>query len=122
MAAENGGDPLPGLLQTLFGGDRVALRGWLSVMAAAALGRFVYHVGQVQRGLRRFWSLHLVWEVPMAIGMGILGNGVADAFGFADTVKTSLIAALAWLGPRGLEAGLYAWLGRRSGSGSGRGG
>jgi hypothetical protein len=87
-------------------------------MFAATIGRLTWHVSQVQSGNRAFFSWHLVWELMLAVGMGLLGRGVADYAGLAPDgyQALALISALAYLGPRGTEAVLCTYF-AKSGKG-----
>lgn len=99
----------PGFLETLnslFGGAVTTLIG-------AVTGRLMYHSGEVKLGRRRFFGKELLWEIPVAIGMAIIGEGIASYLGLGQPVSTGLVATLAYLGPRGAEALLTAWLCRK---------
>ena len=45
--------------------------------------------------------------------MAIIGEGIASYLGLGQPVSTGLVATLAYLGPRGAETLLSAWLGRK---------
>ena len=99
----------PGFLETLnslFGGAVTTLIG-------AFTGRLMYHSGEVKLGKRRFFGKELLWEIPVAIGMAIIGEGIARYMELGQPVSTGLVAMLAYLGPRGAEALLTAWLCRK---------
>lgn len=91
------------------------------VWVLAWLGRMLWHVGEVQRGRRRFWSLHLLWEVLTAIAIGFFAEGVAVYLGLVGKPAMAVIIAVAYLGPRGIEelfARFYGvWTGRKGGKG-----
>jgi hypothetical protein len=76
---------------------------------AAYLGRLLVHVGEVQRGRRRFFSTHLLWELVTAIAIGIVADGIAHQLGLTGPPRTAAIVAIAYLGPRGLEE-VIVWL------------
>ena len=99
----------PGFLETLnslFGGAVTTLIG-------AFTGRLMYNSGEIKLGRRRFFGKELLWEIPVAIGMAIIGEAVASHFDLGQPVRTGLVATLAYLGPRGAEAVLGAWLCRK---------
>ena len=99
----------PGFLETmnsLFGGA-------VTTMIGAFTGRLMYHSGEVKLGRRRFFGKELLWEIPVAIGMAIIGEAVASHFDLGQPVRTGLVATLAYLGPRGAETLLAAWLGKK---------
>ncbi len=87
--------------------------GALTTLIGAFTGRLMYHSGEVKLGKRRFFGKELLWEIPVAIGMAIIGEAVATYLGLTQPVSTGLVATLAYLGPRGAEAVICAWLGRR---------
>ena len=89
------------------------LIGFLIALAAATIGRLMWHIGEVQRGRRLFWSWALVAEVGIAIGMGLIGAGVAEYFNITGNASVALIAALSYLGPRGIEAMIGTWVAGR---------
>lgn len=45
------------------------------------VGRLMHHSRQVQLCRRQFWSLSLIWEVPVDVGTGIVGRALADYLG-----------------------------------------
>ena len=69
----------------------------------AYVGRLAWHTAEVQRGRRRFFSIHLLWELVAAIAIGLVADGVAAHLGLVGAPRTAAIVALAYLGPRGLE-------------------
>lgn len=87
--------------------------GAATTLLGAFAGRLMFHATEVKRGKRRFFGRELVWELPIAIGMAIIGEGAAAYFDLPPTVSTGLIAALAYLGPRGAEVLLMNWIGRK---------
>lgn len=85
---------------------------WLSDMApgtaiavvSALAGRLLYHTEEVKQGRRRFFSPNLLWEVPTAIGMGLVGDALATHFGLTGRVAVGAIAGISYIGPRLIEA------------------
>jgi hypothetical protein len=99
----------PGFLETLnslFGGA-------LTTLIGAFTGRLMYHSGEVKLGRRRFFGKEILWEIPVAIGMAIIGEAIASHFDLGQPVRTGLVATLAYLGPRGAETLMTAWLYRK---------
>ncbi len=90
------------------------LGGALTTLAGAAIGRLMYHVGEVRKRRRRFLSRELVWELPICFGMAVIGESVVSYLGLPQPVSTGVIAALAYLGPRGAEVILLNWLSRKT--------
>ncbi len=105
-------DPTPpGLidaLQNLVGGGVTA---FLSAMT----GRLMWHAGEVRAKRRPILSLTLIWELPMAVGMALIGEGLGAYLGLGREVTVGLIAVLSYLGPRGAGAMLEKWIAARKG-------
>jgi len=100
------GDGFIETINTLFGGAVATLIG-------AFTGRLMWHSGEVKLGRRRFFGKELLWEIPVAVGMALIGEAAARYIGLAQPVSTGFVATLAYLGPRGAEALLTAWIGRK---------
>ncbi|MCK8788295.1 hypothetical protein M0638_28490 [Roseomonas sp. NAR14] len=84
-------------------------KGILGAAVGAALlgvlGRLLaYHSAQT-RPLG--WSL--LWELPVAIGMGLIGRGVADILALHDFPAYACTIAVAYVGPRCIDLAV-AWL------------
>lgn len=84
------------ILNTWFGGGMTTLIG-------AFIGRFMFHANEVRAARRKLLGREVIWELPIAVGMAIIGESLAAWFGLDQTVRVGLIAALAYLGPRGAE-------------------
>lgn len=69
----------------------------------ALVGRAMFHAKLVQQGRRRVFSLALIWELPIALGMYMVGAGVADALGSTGHIRDGIIVSCAYLGPRAIE-------------------
>ena len=80
-----------------------ATKGFLITVLASFVGRMMHHVRQVQRQTRRFWSAHLLWEIPVAIGMGLIADSVANWLGLSEATRVGFIAAVAYLGPHAID-------------------
>ncbi len=89
------------------------LNAWMggaaTTVLAAFLGRAMWHGNEARKGHRRFFGMELLWELPVAIGMAIVGESVASYLDASQPVRTGMVAALAYLGPRGLEVILGKW-------------
>jgi len=97
------------LLNAWFGGA-------FTTMFGAVIGRFMWHAQEVRRMKRKFWGKELLWEFPIAIGMAIIGQGLASWLELGQETTTGLIASLAYLGPRGAEVLFMKWFGAKVGS------
>ncbi|WP_234841711.1 phage holin family protein [Sinorhizobium meliloti] len=52
---------------------------------------------------RKFFGKELLWGMPIAVGMAFIGEALALWLALEQPMATGLIAALAYLGPRGSE-------------------
>lgn len=94
------------LINNVFGGA-------ITTLIGAFTGRLMYHSGEVKLGKRRFFGKELLWEIPVAVGMALIGDAAANYMGLTQPVSTGFVATLAYLGPRGAEAVLANWLGKK---------
>jgi hypothetical protein len=83
---------------------------FLAAVGAAFIGRLVRHLHLVQKGIRRFWGMQLLIELPVAIFMGFVGNGLADWLALSPKSTIGLVAALSYLGPAAIEQLTMKWL------------
>lgn len=61
------------------------------------LGRALHFVREDKRPLGwRLW----IWELPVALAMGIMGRGIADLMGWDGFPEYSTMIAAGYLGPR----------------------
>lgn len=96
----------PGLveaLQSIFGGA-------FTSFAGAMAGRLMFHGNEVRAKRRRIIGWELVWELPTAFGMGLVGEGAAQYFGWEASSRTAAIVVLSYLGPRGAQAAFDRWI------------
>lgn len=63
------------------------------------LGRLVALASSARRP--NGWSL--LWEIPLAIGMGVVGKGVADAMRLDGFQHYAVVIAISYAGPRYLD-------------------
>lgn len=76
----------------------------LILFIPAGLARLLWHWNMVQEGRRRFWSVHLLFELPVAALSMYLGAGIAEWIGAGPKGTMAIVGFAAWLGPKGLEA------------------
>ena len=86
-----------------------------STIVGALLGRLMWHVSEARKMRRKIFGLELVWELPMAMGMGMVGEGLAAWLSFGQPASTGLIVALSYFGPRGIEVIFLKWFDRKGG-------
>lgn len=91
---------------------RTLLTGMTGTFIVAWFGRMAWHVEAVKMGRRKFWSLHLLWELPTAVFMGIAADGLCAWLGLTEQARLGLIIVVAYLGPRGVEAILKIYVER----------
>ncbi|MEQ8829590.1 MAG: phage holin family protein [Alphaproteobacteria bacterium] len=89
-----------------------AIYGLASLFFFSWVGRMAFHVQQVQRQRRKFWSLHLVWETAVAVAIAFVADGIASYLGFTGPVKSGAVVAIAYIGPRGITT-IVIWLADR---------
>lgn len=88
-----------------------------SIFILSWIGRMMWHVSEVQKQNRRFWSLHLVWEVMVAVGMAFIADGVAHWLNLSGKPALAVIVVIAYLGPRGIQTLIVTGLERYKESG-----
>lgn len=62
---------------------------------------------------RKFFGKELLWEMPIAVGMAFIGEGLATWLSLGQPMATGMIAALACLGPCGSEVLFMRWFGAK---------
>lgn len=87
--------------------------GAFTTIIASLLGRFMWHGNEARKGRRKFFGIELFWELPVALGMAVIGESAAAYADLGQPASTGLIALLAYLGPRGVEALFHKWFDRR---------
>ena len=87
--------------------------GAITTLIGAFTGRLMWHTGEVKLGNRRFFGKEILWEIPVAVGRALIGDAAANYIGLTQPVSTGFVATLAYLGPRGAESLLCAWIGRK---------
>lgn len=96
---------LPPLRESLVSGAPTVL--W------AFIGRMVWHIDRVRYGHRRFYSVHLLWELGVAVGIGLVGDGLATWLDITGKPVIALTVAVAHIGPGGFEHAIPRYLARR---------
>ena len=94
---------------------RSILSGTGLTIVAAYFGRMMWHVNMVRLGHRRFFSRYLIFELFIAIGMGLIGDGIAEYLEVRGKVATAIVVTIAYLGPRGIEVLLAIYAKRKFG-------
>lgn len=86
---------------------------WASGAAAtlfgAAIGRLMYLAGEVRKMKRKPFDINLFWELPVAVGMGLLADGVASYFSVDRNISTAISVGFGYLGPGGAQALIIRW-------------
>jgi hypothetical protein len=94
------------------GGTLIAA-GWAVLWAF--IGRLLYVLNLVRIGKRkRFVSLQTVWELGVAIGMGVVAGGLSEYLGLIGLTSAGFIAAASYLGPHIIEI-ILAWAAQKAG-------
>jgi hypothetical protein len=51
----------------------------------------------------------LLWEIPLAIGMGVIGISIADAFKVTNTISYGIIIGVSYVGPKIIDRLFEIW-------------
>jgi hypothetical protein len=86
--------------------------GGLLAIVWALVGRLMYRARSAQLGRRPFLSPSLVYELPIAVGTGSIGQGVAEYLGLAGWAATACVVTAGYLGPGFAEAVVWRLLDR----------
>lgn len=89
------------------------LGGGLTAFLSALAGRLMWHASEVQAKRRPVLCISLLWEMPLAFGMALIGDGLGMYLDLPRGATVGLIVVLAYLGPRGAAAILERWLAAR---------
>lgn len=88
------------------------LGGGVVTFIGAIGGRLMHHAIEVTQKKREPFGVELFWEMPVAIGMAFIGDAFASYFNTSQSMRVGIVAALAYLGPRGAEALFYRFADR----------
>ena len=72
---------------------------WFAAALSSALGligRLMYLANE----RRQPFSMSLAWELPIAVGMGLIGRGIGEYIGATGFFLFSLSIVTAYVGPR----------------------
>jgi hypothetical protein len=94
-----------------------AASGLIGPALSAAVGVLMRHSQLAQRGDRKLLSIHLLYEAPTVMGVGIIAGGIGDYMGMGVTTISAGAAILGWLGPKGIDMVVSA-IAKRFGIGS----
>ncbi|TXH38769.1 MAG: hypothetical protein E6Q98_02925 [Rhodospirillaceae bacterium] len=83
---------------------RQAVWSFVTTLAFACMGRLGWHVRQVQKRERKFWSTHLLWELPTALASGFVADGIGEYFHLDPKPATAVVIMVSYLGPAGIQA------------------
>lgn len=100
----------PGLIEAF----RNILGGAGVTLVASTLGRLMWHTNEVRARRRKFFGHELLWELPTALGMGLVGEGLSSYYQLDELATVGVIVTLSYLGPRGVEAIYQGVKGRSS--------
>lgn len=87
--------------------------GWAVLWAFT--GRLLYVLNLVRLGRRKgFFTIQTVWELGVAIGMGVVAGGLSEYIGLTGLPSAGFIAAASYLGPHIIET-LLGWAAKKAG-------
>ena len=83
--------------------DPEQVLGWLMITMGAAVGRIMFHIKEVRRGMRTFFSFELLMELPIALGMGFIASGIGEYLNMHGNAQLGLVIIVSYLGPRWID-------------------
>lgn len=95
---------------TLWDAINSLLPGSLSTLFGAFVGRAMWHGSEVRAKRRKVLGRELIWELPILLGMWMIGLGLGDYFELSLRGTAAVCSVLAYLGPRGSEAAIERWI------------
>lgn len=82
---------------------------WAATGGAGILGRLMFHARQVQMGKCKPLTWALLWDLPIALGMGWIALGIASWLEVRHEVTISIALIVAYLGPYGIDSLFAKW-------------
>jgi LydA holin phage, holin superfamily III len=82
---------------------------WIFTGAAGLLGRLMFHAKEVQMLRRKPISWVLLWDLPIALGMGWIALGIGKWIEAPGEVVISIALAISYLGPHGIDIAFAKW-------------
>ena len=82
---------------------------WIFTGGAGLLGRLMFHAKLVQTGQRKPFSWILLWDIPIALGMGWISLGLSQWLNVAWEMTISIALVVAYLGPYGIDTIFLKW-------------
>lgn len=83
--------------------DDLGVRDLAAQGAAAGVMGMLGRLLSLATSTKRPSGLSLLWELPLAIGMGVVGKGTADYFNLVGFSNFAAIIAISYTGPRLLD-------------------
>jgi hypothetical protein len=82
---------------------------WIMTGGAGMVGRLMFHAKQVQRGLRKPFAWVLLWDLPIALGMGWIALGLGTWLAVPWEVTVSIALTVSYLGPHIIDLLFVRW-------------
>lgn len=101
---------------TLWDAVNSMFQGSLSTLLGAFFGRAMWHSTEVRAKRRKFFGREMAWELPILLGMWMIGVGLGDYLDLSVKATAALCSVLSYLGPRGAEALFERWIGVKPGA------
>lgn len=95
---------------TLWDAINNVMPGSLSTLFGAFVGRAMWHSNEVRAKRRKFLGREIIWEVPIVLGMWMIGLGLGDYWQLSPAGTAAVCSVLSYLGPRGAEAAIERWV------------
>lgn len=74
----------------------------------------MFHAKEVQMQRRKPISWMLLWDLPIALGMGWIALGIGNWMNSNHEVTVSIALAISYLGPHGIDAAFAKWSDRET--------
>lgn len=82
---------------------------WIMTASAGLLGRLMFHAKEVQMQRRKAFSWVLLWDLPIAIGMGWMAHGIGVWAKAPQEVTFSIALGISYLGPHVIDIAFAKW-------------
>lgn len=87
--------------------------GAFTALLAAIAGRLMFHTQEVRSKRRKPFGWELLWEIPSAIALGFIGNGIASYFTLGQDERVGVISLVAYAGPKVVNHFVQKYLGKK---------
>lgn len=90
-----------------------AASGMSTTLLGALMGRLMWHVNEARHNKRGYLGKELLWEIPLVVGMWMVGEAVVEYAGLNSRVADGAVVMIAYLGPRWFEVTITRIVGKK---------